>query len=238
VNSQFNHSLTMLGQNYTMTDDPTDSVIVDEPASPSRGIESFIGRRGVDLDGESLLLPADGDFADEISSINTSNYGASSPGRRNFGDRFSIHGNTAPTSVAVGVLALDTTRGEDDGLYKDNDTLPESPDLDSPSCRDFDDDDNSGFLPSFLSDAPCWLKTVIVISTAMLVGAIVLVGVVFALAHFDGQSIPTPFTSSVTSVAQPSVSPAASPSFGNIPGNRLPTLAPHGPTALRTTEPR
>jgi hypothetical protein len=86
---------------------------------------------------------------------------------------------------------------------------------------DTTDSEEGGCLPLWITEAPTWLKLVIVLSTALLVGAIVLIGVGAALAVQEEQAadnqnnnapITAPFNSPVAApITSPNDSPVMSP---------------------------
>ena len=111
--------------------------------------------------------------------------------------------------------------------------------------QDSDDDEDRGCLPLWIVDAPSWLKLVIIMSTALLVGAIVLIGVGAALAMNnsddsvdqqtlqqqnpgDGGSPPTfgfaPTPAPVTIITSPPADAPTTPSGSD--GGDMPTGSP------------
>jgi hypothetical protein len=121
-----------------------------------QGVGSLLGGDGVSLDGESVVLPSE---YDDMSSINTNTL-------------YDQQGSNAQDAFRI--------VGHD----------PDGSTLNDVAQNDGDDDDDraaagGGCLPLWLTDAPTWLKAAIVISTALLVGSIVLVGVAAALNASD-----------------------------------------------------
>lgn len=90
------------------------------------------------------------------------------------------------------------------------------------------EDDDDGCLPQWLVDAPFWLKLVIVTSTALLLGAMVLIGVAASLEVEDRKDS----AASANSVSPPTWAPENSfptqPNLAptNIPFTEEPTVTP------------
>jgi hypothetical protein len=136
------------------------------------GARELIGGSGVSLDGRSLILPADGGEGDDISSINT-DYNSR---------RMRALGQVDP---AASPSWSSPHKGYSDENYNKYAypsklfSLSKSKEI-PPSQDDVEDDD--GCCPIWITEAPFWLKMVIVVSTALLLGSIVLVGVGASLA--------------------------------------------------------
>jgi hypothetical protein len=110
------------------------------------------------------------------------------------------------------------------------------------------DSEEGGCLPLWITDAPTWLKLVIVLSTALLVGAIVLIGVGAALAvqeeklaekQINDAPFSAPFNAPVAApITSPDDSPVMSP---NDPPSGTPDNPPaaspvSGPVSAPTNE--
>jgi hypothetical protein len=222
------------------------------------GVGSLIGGSGVSLDGQSLLLPDENTMqfgdGDEVSSIATSNYG----GRRQ--SSFRIVGPAVeepsvppvPTDAETGVPA---TNGDDDGSPGMSEKVSDTRNGRAACCA-------GGCLPRWLSDSPFWVKSVIILGLALLVGAAVLVAVAAGMASEnknnstggsgssatvgadDGVGGATTSEPTVASAAAPptmapsiSLKPSVMPFPGQTPSpTDMPSIAPTGATGVPTGE--
>ena len=181
----------------------------------------LIGGSGVSLDGQSLVLPEQGIEGDDISSINTSNYGGGVKTELRILGTVDPYDEDVPPPVTTPHEGLGAPTREQIRRQQQRQRMqhynyerkayPAGGDLgDDKDAKSFDKgdgEDDEGCLPLWLTEAPTWLKLVIVLSTALLVGAIVLIGVGAALSV---QEEPSPANGN----GQPSVpigSPTAPP---------------------------
>lgn len=201
----------------------------------------LMGGSGVSLDGRSLVVPMDRDREfDEVSSINTGHYTHEMRIVADAGPdvEYANHQNDNDDHDYEGPIgAGGMSPGTDDGMLK-NGTNSNSFEYHTarPSKRDaktMDSDSyEGGCLPLWITDAPRWLKIVIVLSTALLVGAIVLIGVGASLAVQKNNG----GTEAVqkTNPSGPNQQPVASPTGDSTSGN-FPTASP--PTGNAPTTP-
>jgi hypothetical protein len=185
-------------------DDDGDDGEMPVPASQLTGQMSS----GVSLDGRSLILPSGEDRAmadDDVSSINTSNY--------DFKGDMRILGpaDNGEDQGYAGRPNMETPAHDDDGYHKKSRQAQQNGAYEhknydyntgmsannNPNSNRHSKDDKTlgtvdsqdgGCLPFWITEAPAWLKMVIVLSTALLVGAIVLIGVGAALAVQNDQA--------------------------------------------------
>lgn len=217
-------------------EDAEDGEYIDD--SPQR-VSALIGGSGVSLDGQSLIVPDGGNHPDDVSSINTSMY--------DFKGEMRIlgtmnHDEEIPPSPAE-ELGKKTSQAQSHGRYEHKSGYPKEGDDKSVGTSDSED---GGCLPLWITDAPTWLKLVIVLSTALLVGAIVLIGVGAALAVQDddpnkntgnpGGPLPVPAPTNpmptIPPVAPEPISPTA-PASGSSPVTS-PTTGTAPPTEFKT----
>ena len=171
-----------------------------EVESPQHVAESdLIGGSGVSLDGQSLVLPDSEMEGDEVSSMGTSNYGGGVKtelrilGTADPYDEDIPPPVQTPSEEGLGAPTREQIRRQQQRQrmqhYNYERKAYPADDVDhdvgdEKAAKSFDDDgldDDDGCLPLWLTEAPTWLKLVIVLSTALLVGAIVLIGVGAAL---------------------------------------------------------
>ncbi len=129
---------------------------------------------GTSLDGRSFLVPMDREF-DDVSSINTAQYG--------FGHEMRIIGSTEDEEKGdygspFEEIPLGEGQRKQQPSFEYHSAYPKRDEKSMGTSGSYD----VGCLPLWITDAPRWLKVVIVLSTAILVGAIVLIGVGAALA--------------------------------------------------------
>uniref|UniRef100_A0A7S1YN44 Calcineurin-like phosphoesterase domain-containing protein n=2 Tax=Grammatophora oceanica TaxID=210454 RepID=A0A7S1YN44_9STRA len=191
---------------------------------------SFMGD-GVSLDGQSVLLPGDPGYiapgaddpetpstTDDVSSINSSIYGG--------GAFFGAEGKADNGEDSV----MDASRAAMKGdSGKGVSGVPSNPEEPKGAADGEEGDKKKGAaagiccLPPWVTSAPTWLKAVIVIAVALLVGAIVLLGVAAGL---DGQSNPDAVGGNDDRF-QPTVSPVDPDPLDPTPAPTLTkTLAP------------
>lgn len=149
---------------------------------------------GMSLDGRSFIVPTDREF-DDVSSINTAQYG--------YGHEMRIIGSVVDEENADyerPLKKITTARDQrkQQPSYEFHSACPKRDEKSLGTSGTYD----MGCLPLWITDAPKWLKIVIVLSTALLVGAIVLIGVGAALA------VQTNRTESLSSASTP---PAPTP---------------------------
>jgi hypothetical protein len=187
----------------------TRNVPDDEPSI--QGVASLLGGDGVSLNGESVQLPGDANYEDndDISSINTSVYGGGAVGAAT-GNTFRIVGPGDAPVDPIGKTIGNESPGEQE--------------------RDEEDPDKgrgAGCCPAWITGAQPWLKGVIVLSTALLVGAIVLIGVAAGLATADNSK------SADSSLGSSTILPPSVPIVLTL----IPTIAPStiSPTIPVTT---
>lgn len=158
---------------------------------------------GLSLDGRSLTFPDQGDY-DDMSSINTNHFHT---------DNMKILGQVEPEYEAPleGHARLGSRKA----------TLPYASHGASPKSSaekaldDSKESNDDGCLPLWISDAPKWLKVVIVLSVALLLGAIALVSIGAALAAQKNEEADS------TTKSSPKV-----PSFPTEFDTAAPTMAP------------
>jgi hypothetical protein len=193
----------------------------DEPSI--QGVGSLLGGDVASLlDGESVVLPSD----DDMSSIHTNTV---------HGDDNSINhnGNNQKSHKGAWMMGgIATARAAEE--YKD--------DGDSVAGRDAAGGGAAGrCVPSWLATAPKWLKIAIVASTALLVGAIVLVAVAATLNVGTGttsaKSVISPTSPPQVASAVPSLTPSRTKT--DKPTTRAPTTRgpSPAPSLLPTTAP-
>lgn len=223
------------------------------------GVGSLIGGSGVSLDGQSLMLPDDsamqfGD-GDEVSSIATSNYGGRLSNFRIVGPAVEEPAvPPVPTDAETGVPA--TNGGDDSDPGMSEKVAAKGGGGGGGCCA-------GGCAPRCLTDAPFWVKSVLILGLALLVGAAVLVAVAAGMASGEennnsGGSGPSVsagagdagggFTTSEPTVAAPppptmapsiSLQPSVMPFPGQTPPpTDMPSISPSsGPTTATTVEP-
>jgi hypothetical protein len=163
----------------------------DQESQP-RGASALTGGSGISLDGKSLILPEGGD---DVSSINTANYDYNGNmrilGTMEHDDEIPSNANPRMNEV-MNKSAQAEASGEYEhkkGSYEYHHAQSQEKNKDDNKSEGSDGSEAGGFLPLWITDAPTWLKLVIVMSTALLVGAIVLIGVGAALAMQEGDSV-------------------------------------------------
>lgn len=150
--------LGRLGRNRISQDDIQD----DEPSI--QGISSLFGGDGVSLNGESVQLPEDANYQDDdddISSINTSIYGGAGTATN-----FKIVG---PGDEPVDVTDKPRGLGRTGGMEVETEKVIETRQQRVGAAG------GSGGCPTWIWGVKPWLKGVIIISAALLVGAVVLI---------------------------------------------------------------
>ena len=138
----------------------------------------LMGSSGISLDGRSLVVPMDREF-DDVSSINTFGYT----------NEMRVLGTVEPEDNAQNrrAMARDHEGPIDESspkydkrnaAYGFHSARPSKEEKTLATVESYE----QGCLPLWITDSPIWLKVVVVMSTALLVGAIVLIGVGAALA--------------------------------------------------------
>jgi hypothetical protein len=219
------------------------------------------------LDGRSLVVPENGGDED-MSSLGTSRFGG-----YNYGN-----GTTIGYVGNMRIVGRAEDYDYDDGAPLPPHRSPMTPSHLETGEYDFQTNDysvhteekiaaqtlgekdeinekeahKSGCLPAWITGAPYWLKLVIIFSTALLVGAVILIAVGASLAFNKSSSSnnadQSPSTTAPTKVAGTTVAPTIAPSkAGNeitAPENNLedfstlpPTIAPVQATVWPVTEP-
>ena len=186
----------------------------------------LIGGSGISLDGKSLILPPDGCYdPDDVSSINTSNYGGAArnelrilgvvdqdvemPRQEAPIDRRPKASTTVASGPSKGSKKnrVAQANGYDDqgnsnfgnGSSKANDATKE------------DNNKRKGWVPHWIAAAPYWLKMVILATTVLLVGALILISVGAALASKHGST--TSSSKDLLATGAPTLAPNGPPSF-------------------------
>ena len=202
------------------------------------GVASLIGvSSGISLDGESVRLPGDDGFEmnDDISSIhdgssyypNTSYYGSQAPPKIKIVGRVeSMEEGTAninqltPASIALSDQmrkADQRTKEEQEdklsGTGGSNKTPPNMKKTSKIRIRNGNKKRN-GCTPVWVQEAPLWLKVVIAISLALLVGAVVLVTLALSTALISQDKASTTLSSTSTPRPTDSGSTAQDPWAG------------------------
>lgn len=152
-----------------------------DPNMYGSGVASLIGASGISLDGQSIQLPGDAsyDIQDDVSSIHDSSYwkGNGEPPSKIkiVGTVSSLEeGNMEQLSPAS--IALSGKSGDDKNAHSAGTSQhKQAPNMTNTSKLSVNG--NGGCVPKWVSAAPVWLKLVIAFSTALLVGAVVLVTV-------------------------------------------------------------
>jgi hypothetical protein len=184
----------------------------DPAPSPENTATMMMGGSGVSLDGRSLVVPMDRDREfDEVSSINTREY--------TYVNEMRIVGEAGQerdveTSNYEGPIAgKQIPKGDS---YEYHNARPKRDEKTMDSGETYE----GGCLPLWITDAPRWLKIVIVLSTALLVGAIVLIGVGATIAVQKNNSEAATQTNP-SGPAFPSLpnQPVSPPTGGNGGGN-------------------
>jgi hypothetical protein len=206
-------------------DDP--NTVDDEPAIPASELIG-IHSSAISLDGRSLIVP-DGGSDEDMSSLGTSRYTGGghmySPGMSvGYVGNMRVVGrvgkDASPGSTREGRRMGDqfnangTSQKNGDYDFQENDYSVRTEEVHPPPQTEEKktmDSDRAGkqCLPLWISTAPTWLKLIIIASTALLVGAVVLIGIGASLA-LDNSS-----ASSTTALDQT-----------NPGGNTVPTPAP------------
>lgn len=197
-----------------------------EVITPQRASDLIGGSSGVSLDGRSLVVPMDREF-DEVSSINTAQYGFADGMRvlgtvEHGGDVESITDNRSPNYQTE-----PTESHHKKQEFQSNKSKKDERTLSTTSSGD-------GCLPLWITDAPRWLKMVIVLSTALLVGAMILVGVGASLAVKEDRKSSVTTNTNPTSPSFPS---AAVPSQAPPTANEYPVNSPSMAPAPMAPEP-
>ena len=184
----------------------------DEPSI--QGVGSLLGADVASLlDGESVILPSD----DDMSSINT-NFNYSTTEIDNDQDQLRVIGHEQDDdSTTNGPWMMGGVQqpnwNADSKVVTDANFNNNNDNADGSS----NDNDRRACLPLWISNSPKWLKTAIVIATALLVGAIVLVAVAAVLnngnngANSRSAVAPTNPTAAPTSLRPSSPPPTPSP---------------------------
>lgn len=160
--------------------DPDGQVPQDSPVS-------MMGGSGLSLDGRSFVVPMDREF-DDVSSINTAQYG--------YGHEMRIVGSAEDEENGEYTIPMESSpikvdRRTQQPSFEYHSPYPKRDEKSMGTSGSYD----TGCLPLWISDAPKWLKIVIILSTALLVGAIVLIGVGAALAvQKDSDSLQSSFS--------------------------------------------
>jgi hypothetical protein len=203
-------------------------------AQSIQGAASLIGGSGVSLDGQSLILPDDSRYVegDDMSSIATSNYG----GR---GQSFGAAG-VAAEEPAVPPVPFDAATG-----------VPAEEAAEEVGSESKYGAGRAGgccTMPLWLRDSPSWLKAIIVLSVALLVGATILVGVAAGINGNENSSnnnsagsvtetTPTETTAAPTPAPAPALSSSPAPTMSPTESMK-PTIMPFpGQTQAPTTSP-
>ena len=203
--------LARIGRNRSSRNDVQD----DEPSI--HGVSSLLGGDGISLNGESVELPEDAinqgnNDDDDISSINTS-----------------IHGGVgAPTNFKIighGDEPIDT-RGPSGGPGRTRRMESEVQIMETPK-QSVGAGGGIACCPTWITGAKPWLKGVIALSIAVLVGAVVLIVVATGLigsekANSTNSALGTlPVASSDVASSTPSLAPVST-----IVPTQTPSLTP------------
>jgi hypothetical protein len=201
------------------------------------GLSSLIGGSGISLDGRSLQIPDDvSDIPDEVSSINSSIYrldhmrvGSPVELMRAGGGENSQHPFQEQSQG-------DTFSRSNSNKEQTQATAPVPDREEERSLRKL------SYLPIWIIRAPTWLKLAVLVSVALLVGAVVLVTVGVSLAlHGDGsqQSLVAERPPAPVAETRWTVGPAAPQAPVNSPSappvgspTAAPTSAPTAPVDL------
>lgn len=218
---------------------PVEPLVLSEGDSTTKGSQGeevttpqnatdLIGGSGVSLDGRSLVVPMDRDF-DEVSSINTAQYG--------FVDGMRVlgkveHGKDIENVEERQSTAKISQNNEAENQYYDVHPAQSKADEKTLSTAGSD----AGCLPLWITDAPRWLKVLIVFSTALLVGAVVLVGAGAWLAIEEDRETSAAIPSAPTFPSFPT-QPVASPSSEVSPTVTSPSMAPVAATPMPFSSP-
>ena len=190
-----------------------------EGGQPQESAVRVTHSSGMSLDGRSFVV--DREF-DDVSSINTAQFG--------YGQEMRIVGSLVDEENAgyerpVEESTVARDRKKQEPSYEFHSACPKRDEKSLGTAGTYD----MGCLPLWIMDAPKWLKIVIVLSTALLVGAVVLIGVGAALAVQTNQSeslnsippAPTP-----TEVGpKPLNPPVSAPTMSTVDGGG--TLSPN-----------
>ena len=181
---------------------------------PQESAVYFTHSSGMSLDGRSFVVPTDREF-DDVSSINTAQYG--------YGHEMRIVGSLVDEEnadyarpVEENPNARDRKKGQPS--FEFHSACPKRDEKSLGTAGTYD----MGCLPLWITEAPKWLKIVIVLSTALLVGAIVLIGVGAALAVQTNQSESLSSTSTAPGPTPTVVDP--SPPDSSNPPVPVPTM--------------
>uniref|UniRef100_A0A7S0PWM6 Calcineurin-like phosphoesterase domain-containing protein n=1 Tax=Asterionellopsis glacialis TaxID=33640 RepID=A0A7S0PWM6_9STRA len=242
------------------------------PAPPNQlmGASALMGKSsGVSLDGQSLILPDDANFSvdDDMSSINTSLYG----GARGYGGGNVDPGPIAGVGVGDFVQDDPSILNEDPSILGGV-VPPPHPEVVSTGTssngggggggntrgedtrgmsngkgnREYKmDDDDDGWLPGWVTGASPCLKGIIIASTALLVGALVLVVVAAVVAGNDSGSTSSrfnggdgnsiDFTFAPIGTPVPTLSPSAAPT--SAPTSSASPTSSFSPTPIPSAVP-
>lgn len=196
----------------------------DEPSI--QGVGSLLGADVASLlDGESVILPSD----DDASSINT-NFNYSTAGNDNDPEqlRASSH-DQDDDSTTNGPWMMG---GVNQPNWNADSKAANDANLNDNTNGTNNDSQRRSCLPPWLANSPKWLKTAIVIATALLVGAIVLVTVAAVLNNGNNgassRSAVEPSTPSAapTSLKPSSPRPTPEPSKAPKGSTEQPSVAP------------
>jgi hypothetical protein len=211
------------------------------------------------LDGKSLILPQDGVYnGDDLSSINTSLHGGyrhelqilglvehaeddleRPAGGAGAGTNASSRYEYCRKSAAYGGTNSGSASSAASAASPIQDTV----------SKDSEEKDGGGCIPRWIADAPTWLKIVIVLATALLVGAIVLIGVGAGLAVQENNANNNantnsntdaggfPFFPSPLAPTTPTLPPAMDAPTAQGGGNPSPTAPPPKPNSTPTKAP-
>ena len=152
-----------------------------DDTSSIHGVGSLIGGSGVSLDGQSLMLPDENTMqfgdGDEVSSINTSNYG----GYVGRNSSFRIVGPAVeePSVPPVPTDADTAVPAENGDEHPGTSEKVEAAGAGGGGCC------GGSCVPRWLSDSPFWVKGVLILGLALLVGTAVLVAVAAGLSSGD-----------------------------------------------------
>jgi len=173
--------------------DPEDEEATALDADPEAiNASQLIGlSSGVSLDGRSLILPDQGP-GDDVSSIHNSLYDfrqAATPAE-GATDTMRIlgtmdHDDELPPGISASSSGRKYLEAQQHGDYEYREGAYADASL---KHGESGEEDDGGCLPLWITEAPAWLKMIIVLSTALLIGAIVLIGVGAALAVREDES--------------------------------------------------
>lgn len=224
LSSSIRRSRSVFPSVITMTSFYPDNPQNDPPLPRGGASELMGGSGGLSLDGQSLILNHDDNT---ISSINTDYHSKQMRAMGMDPEITGLQESPSPRNAS--------SRQEMDEKYNQHayPKKPQSRSTKNPNATDDDDyydNEEDSCLPAWITDAPFWLKMLVVTSVALLVGAMLLIGVA---ASIDLQNDEQANSKKAAPTPPPAnLLPTQSDSFGDFTPGEAPTAPTESPVAV------